>query len=615
MNVNAGERRDRRTPAPSEPDERYGQVYDPRVMRRFWPFIRPYRYGMGWAALCMLGTAASHLLAPYVVRRSIDGYIASGDAPGLTRMVLLYISIALAGWLLHYGDTLLMTRVAQRVLLDLRQAVFRHLMRLDLRFYDRIAVGQIMSRVQNDVTTLQDMLTNGLLGVLGDLLLLAGILAVMASMHVKLTLVTCTVLPLSILLTAYWRWHARRLFRAVRTALGRVNTRLQENIAGVRVIQSLGSEAYNLQRFIRDNDAHLTANLNSARMASLFFPAIEVVSILAIALVVIYGGPLTLAGEISTGTFVAFVLYMHRFFEPIRDIGFRWNNLQMAMASGERIFQILDTQPNIHEVPSPVPMPLMRGEITLDRVYFDYQPETPVLRDISLHVPAGQSIAIVGPTGAGKTTLVNLLARFYDVTSGAVLIDGVDVRQIALPDLRSQMGMVLQEPFLFSGTVRDNIRYGRPLASDADIEAAAKAIGIHDRIMQLAQGYETPVHERGALLSHGQRQLISFVRALIADPRLLILDEATASIDTETERLVQAGLATLLHGRTAFIIAHRLSTVKHADRIIVLDQGQLVESGSHETLLQQQGLYYRLHRMTDSSLPKKTRSTGHSHRV
>ncbi|WP_143301460.1 ABC transporter transmembrane domain-containing protein, partial [Candidatus Entotheonella palauensis] len=277
MTANVHERRDRRTSEPSEPDDRYGQVYDPHVMRRFWTFIWPHRYGMGWAALCMLGVAASHLLAPYVVKRSIDGYIASGDASGLTRMVLLYIGIALAGWALHYSDTLLMSRVAQRVLLDLRQAMFRHLMRLDLRFYDRTAVGQIMSRVQNDVSTLQDVLTNGLLGVLGDLLLLVGILAVMASMHVKLTLVTCTVLPVSVLLTAYWRWHARRLFRVVRIALGRVNTRLQENIAGVRVIQSLGSEAHNLQRFIRVNDAHLAANLDSTRLASLFFPAMEVI--------------------------------------------------------------------------------------------------------------------------------------------------------------------------------------------------------------------------------------------------------------------------------------------------------------------------------------------------
>ncbi len=399
MTATARERRDRRQAGSDTPDERYGQVYDPRVMRRLWAFIWPYRYGMGWAVLCMIGGAASHLLAPYVVKRSIDGYIAAGDAPGLTRMVALYVAIALAGWLLQYGDTLLMTRVAQRVLLDLRQAMFRRLMQLDLRFYDRQAVGQIMSRVQNDVATLQDVLTNGLLGVLGDLLLLVGILAVMASMHVKLTLVTCTVLPVSILLTAYWRRHARRLFRAVRAALGRVNTRLQENIAGVRVIQSLGSEAHNLERFIRVNDDHLAANLDSARMAALFFPAMEIVSILAIALVVIYGGPLTLAGEISAGTFVAFALYMHRFFEPIRDIGFRWNNLQMAMASGERIFEVLDTQPHIHEASSPVRMPHMRGDVTLDRVSGSSQ---------SRHLSGLTSLHIFRPS-QGQPGLANLI--------------------------------------------------------------------------------------------------------------------------------------------------------------------------------------------------------------
>ena len=442
------QRRQRRDEAPGDfEDERYGQVYDPHVMRRLWAFIWPYRYGMSWAALCMIGGAASQLLAPYIVKRSIDGYIAAGDAAGLTRMVLLYIAIAIAGWLLQYGDTLLMTRVAQRVLLDLRQAMFRHLMRLSLRYYDRTAVGQLMSRVQNDVTTLQDMLTNGLLGVLSDLLLLVGILAVMLSMHVKLTLVTCAVLPISVMLTAYWRGRARSLFRAVRATLARVNMHLQENIAGARVIQSLVSEAPNLRRFIRVNNAHLDANLDSARMASLFFPAMEVVSILAIALVVIYGGPLALAGEISAGTFVAFVLYMNRFFEPIRDIGFRWTNLQMAMASGERIFQILDTQPDIREAPSPVAMPQMRGDIELERVHFDYQPDVPVLRDISLHVPAGQSIAIVGPTGAGKTTLVNLLGRFYDVTAGAILIDGVDVRASPWPICAARWAWCYKSPF------------------------------------------------------------------------------------------------------------------------------------------------------------------------
>lgn len=587
----------------ADEENRYGRVYDHRIMRRLWPFIGPYRTGLILAALCMVGGALSHLLAPYIIKQSVDLFIAQGNVDGLRRMVALYVGLAVAGWLLQYGETLLITRVAQKVLLDLRQALFRHLMRLDLRFYDRQAVGQLMSRVQNDVGTLQDLFTSGLLSVFGDVLLLVGILAVMGSMHVKLMLVTCAVLPIGAALTIYWRTYSRRLFRRVRATLARVNAHLQENISGLRVIQALVSEAHNLRRFDRANAEHFDANLHSARLASLFFPTIELLSVIAIALVVVYGGPLVLAGSLSAGTLVAFILYMHRFFEPVRDLGFRWNYLQMAMASGERIFQILDADVRIVEDPQPVILPRMQGEVVLRDVSFYYAPDTPVLNHVSLHVPAGQSVAVVGRTGAGKTTLVNLLVRFYDVTGGHILIDGVDVRRLSLQSLRSQVGMVLQEPFLFSGTVRENIRYGHPTASDAAIEAAAQAIGVHERILQLAHGYDTDVRERGGVLSHGQRQLISFVRALLADPRLLILDEATASIDAETEHLVQNGLAYLLKGRTSFIIAHRLSTVKHADRIIVLDQGHLVENGTHDELLRQDGLYHRLYHMTYAELP------------
>ena len=368
-------------------------------------------------------------------------------------------------------------------------------------------------------------------------------------------------------------------------ALAQVNASLQENISGVRVIQSLCSEEANLRHFERLNNTISWPTYRPPDCSAALLPSIELLSVVGIALIVVCGGPMVLAGDLSAGSLVAFVLYIQRFFEPIRDLGFRWNNLQMAMAAGEHIIQILDTEMQLHEDPHPVSLSRMRGEVEFHHVSFHYHPGPPVLQDFSLHVPAGQSLAIVGHTGTGKTTLVNLVARFYDVTGGAVLIDGIDVRRLSQENLRRQMGVVLQEAFLFSGTVRDNLRYGNPTASATAVVAAAQAIGAHDFIMRLEHGYDTNVRERGSLLSHGQRQLLSFVRALLADPRLLILDEATASIDAETELLVQAGLATLLRGRTAFIIAHRLSTVKTLTGSLCLIRGAWVESGTHTELL------------------------------
>jgi ABC-type multidrug transport system fused ATPase/permease subunit len=579
-------------------DKRYGKVYDARVMRRLWPFMAPHATGLVIAAVCMLGVGLSHVIAPYVIKIAVDRYITGSNLQGLTIAVLIYAGNALGGWFLQYQEWLFMERAAQRMLLALRRALFQHLMRLDLAFYDRHAVGRLMSRVQNDVGTLQDLFTTGILSTVGDLLTLTGIIVVMFLLHLQLTLITLTVVPLMVLLTIYWRNRSRRAFQVVRTTLGQVNAGLQESISGVRVIQSLCSEGNNLRRFDAFNREHFTANLSASQLSAVLLPTIELIGVLGIALVIVFGGPMVLAGSLSAGSLVAFVLYIQRFFEPIRDLGFRWNNLQMAMAAGEHILEVLDSAVQIQEDTHPVVLPHRRGEVEFRHVWFHYHPDVPVLQDLSLHVPAGQSLAIVGHTGAGKTTLVNLIARFYDVTDGAILLDGVDLRRLSLESLRGQIGIVLQEPFLFSGTVRDNLRYGNLTASDTAIVNAARAIGVHDFIMQLAHGYDTEVHERGSLLSHGQRQLISFVRALLADPRILILDEATASIDTETERLLQAGLATLLRGRTAFIIAHRLSTVKHADRIIVLDQGHLVEDGTHASLLRQGGLYHRLYAMT-----------------
>jgi ABC-type multidrug transport system fused ATPase/permease subunit len=596
-----------RPPGAAAEEKRYGKVYDARVIRRLWPFMAPYASRLLLATACMLGVSLSHLFAPYLVKLSLDRYIATSNLAGLTALVCFYASNAVLGWIMQYRQALILERVAQRLLLDLRQALFTHLMRLDLSFYDRNAIGRLMSRVQNDVGNLQDLLTSGMLGTIGDFVTLGGILVVMLSMHPLLTLITFTVVPPMVLITFYWRNRARHAFGQVRRALAQVNADLQENISGVRVIQSLGSEDANLRHFERLNKTHLMTNLSSSRLSAALLPSIELLSVVGIALVVVCGGPMVLAGDLSAGSLVAFVLYIQRFFEPIRDLGFRWNNLQMAMAAGEHIIEILDTEIQMHEDPHPVPLGRMRGEVEFCHVSFHYHPGTPVLQDFSLHVPTGQSLAIVGHTGAGKTTLVNLVARFYDVTGGAVLIDGMDVRRLSQENLRRQIGVVLQEPFLFSGTVRDNLRYGNPTASDTAVVAAAQAMGAHDFIMRLEHGYDTNVRERGSLLSHGQRQLLSFVRALLADPCLLIFDEATASIDAETEHLVQTGLTTLLRGRTAFIIAHRLSTVKHADRIIVLDQGRLVESGTHTELLQQRELYYRLYAMTYASVEVETK--------
>lgn len=583
-------------------DKRFGKVYDAGVVRRLWPFAAPHAGVLIVAAVCMVGVAGSQLLGPYLIKLALDGPIAQGDLRALTVVVLFLLGNTLAGWGLQYAQTLLLMRAAQRILLKLRQALFRHLMRLDVAFHDRQSVGRLMSRVQNDVGTLQDLFTSGFLSILSDALTLVGILVVLFTMHPYLALLTSVVVPMVLILTAFWRTYSRRAFQVVRRALARVNASLQESISSVRVIQSLCSEAVNLRRFERLNTEHLDATLKAAHLSALFFPAVEMMTTLAIAVVVVCGVPLVLEGDLSAGVLVAFVLYMYRFFEPLRDLSFRWNSLQMAMASGERIFEVLETPRHVLEDAAPVRLARLRGEVEFRGVSFHYQPGTPVLQDFSLQVPAGQRLAIVGHTGAGKTTLINLLARFYDVTAGAIRIDGVDVRRLSQADLRRQVAIVLQEPFLFSGTVRDNLRYASPAATDGEVEAAARSLGVHDSIVRLEHGYDTEVRERGSLLSHGQRQLVSFVRALLADPRILILDEATASIDVESEHLVQKGLRTLLRGRTTFIIAHRLSTVKQADRIIVLENGRLMESGSHDELVRREGPYARLYDITYASL-------------
>ncbi|MDO8689238.1 MAG: ABC transporter ATP-binding protein [Dehalococcoidia bacterium] len=576
-------------------EEGFGRAYDSHIMSRLLPYLAPHKSRMALATIMMVITAASYLVGPYLVKIAIDQFITPGDLSGLNLIAGLYVLNGAVSWGASYGQTYYLSYVGQRILFHLRQDLFRHIQDLSLDFFDHTEAGRIMSRIQNDVSALNELLTTGLIGTLSDVLTLGGILVIMFTMDVRLTLLSFAVLPLMFGLTQLWRVRARDAYRRVRRTLATVNASLQENISGARVIQALAREDRNLDDFRQVNRRHLDANLRSAALSSAFFPSVDIISALAMALVIALGGMQVLRGELTTGALVAFTLYINRFFDPIRDLSQRYNVMQSAMASGERIFELLDSKPQVVEEPGAVDLPAMQGQVDFDAVHFSYTDGEGVLHDIDLEIKPGETIALVGRTGAGKTSIASLLARFYDVRSGQIQVDGSDLRRLRINSLRSRLGMVLQEPFLFAGTIRENIRYGKLDATDAEIVAAAKAVGAHEFIAGLEKGYDTPAQEHGSKLSMGQRQLISFARAIIADPRILILDEATNSVDPQTEATIQRALARLTAGRTAVIIAHRLSTIKNADRIVVLEGGKVVEMGSHADLLAGKGLYYRLY--------------------
>jgi ATP-binding cassette subfamily B protein len=475
-----------------------------------------------------------------------------------------------------------------------------------------------MSRVQNDVTVLQELLTTGLLTVLADFVGLALVVFFLMYLDVQLALVTFTVIPVLVAVMALWQTRARKAFVRVRQAIAIVNANLQENVSGVRVIQSLSRESENSRRFDRVNSDNLSANVEAGRVTAAVMPAVEVLVSVATALVILVGGIRLLNGNVEVaagvGTIVAFALYVQRFFDPVRDLVLQYTQLQRAMAGGQRIFEVLDTKPEIVDADNAIELPDVRGEVEFDNVSFEYVSGTPVLDGINLHVKPGETVAIVGPTGAGKSTMTSLVARFYDVTGGRLLIDGHDLRKVQRHSLARRLGIVLQDPFLFSGTVADNIRYGRLDATDDDVVQSAKTVGAHDFIKRLPKSYDTVLHERGHNLSLGQRQLIAFARAVIADPRILILDEATANVDTRTEVVIQRALKKLLKGRTSFVIAHRLSTVRGADRVVVLQDGRIAEQGTHSQLLAENGLYANLYRMTYEQSPEPGDQDGH-HRM
>jgi ABC-type multidrug transport system fused ATPase/permease subunit len=578
-------------------DEDLSGNFSWNIIKKFGPYLSGYK---GWAIasiILMLIYTVLNLANPFLIGLAIDQFIGQNDLRGLAMIGILLIVVNVLMWQAQYWQVWTMSWAGQQMLFQLSSDMFTHLQRLSLSFYDRTQVGRVMSRLQSDIDVLEAMLSSGLLQMLGSLVSLVGVIGAMLAMNASLALLSFTVLPIMIIIAAFWQRHAQRSFRRTRAAISVVNATLQENISGMRVIQSLVREDRNRDEFDQLNAYNRDTNQEASRIAALILPLVEVVAAMAIAITVLYGGVLVSQGKLEVGILVAFTLYINRFFDPIRDITQQYPQLQRAGVGAERIFQILDMPIQIIDKPDAQELPQIQGEVEFRNVTFGYTPKISVLHNLNLHIKAGQTVAIVGPTGAGKSSIAGLLTRFYDIQQGAVLIDGYDVRDVSQHSLRSQIGVVLQEPFLFTGTIRDNIRYGRLEASNQEIEEAARAVGAHKLIAQLPEGYETPIRERGGNLSVGQRQLISFARALLANPRVLILDEATANIDTFTELLVQQGLKRLLAGRTALVIAHRLSTIKGADNIIVLQSGRIIEQGTHSELLQREGAYATLYAM------------------
>ncbi len=581
----------------TQSEELYDKSFDPKVARRIWQFVRPYRKQLLVALVLMLGTSAASVLGPYFVKLAIDEGLAKSDVFSLRNTVLAYLAAASAQWVFIYLRVNLMAKVGQSIIYDLRRDLFAHLQALSLSFYSRWSVGRVITRVINDVETLRDFITWAVLAMARDIFVIIGIVLAMLAMDLKLSLITFSVLPLMVLATVLFRRIARRVYRRVRAAISWVNSVLAENVNGVRVVQAFSRQAHNHVHF-RDyvNRYYLETSVSAAKVSASFSPIVDVLGAIATMLVVWLGGAAVLGESITAGVLVAFVLYIDRFFEPIRDLSRRFDTLQSTMAGVERLTGLLDTQIEVRDEAAAGELPTLRGDVHFENISFHYADDpTPVLRSVDLSVPEGSTVALVGETGAGKTTIIKLLARFHDPTEGRVCVDGFDLRTVTQGSLRRQMGIVLQDPFLFNGTVKENIRFGRLDATDEEIESAARAVGAHDFILELRYGYETSVEEGGVLLSVGQRQLISFARALLADPRILILDEATSSVDTQTEQVIQRALALLLKGRTSFVIAHRLSTITNAGRIVVIHDGQIVEQGTHSELLALEGMYYDLY--------------------
>ncbi len=572
-----------------------GKVYDHRVVSRLGTYIRPYKKEAGITVFAVLLYTLGNVSIPLLMMLGINWAINDGVLWRLHVVGIGFMAVTLVHFGANYLQMVYMPKVGQGILYSLRNHMFGHLQSLSPSFFHRTPVGRIMSRSQSDVLQLQETFEL-IVESLSDILSLVGIVTIMLIIDWQLALVSLSILPVLFLILGYWQRFARHSFMRIRRAIAMVNGEYNQNITGVRVVESLNRQELNLQHFDSLNKEHLDANMQAARFSGALQPVVELLIGLGMGFgVVLVGGIMALDGGLEWGVLVAFALWIQRFFEPIRQLTMQYSQLQRAMASGVRIFEVLDLRSEVTDVEDAPDMPPLRGGIKFEGVSFHYVPGIEVLKDINLDIQPGENVALVGSTGAGKTTLVTLIHRFADVTQGRITIDGYDIREVGRQSMVSQMSMVLQEPYLFSGTVGDNIRYSHQDVSDADVVAAAKGVGAHEFIMALENGYDNVLAERGVNLSVGQRQLVSFARAIVGNPRIIILDEATANIDTQTELLIQDALKRILQGRTSIVIAHRLSTVRNADRIVVLDQGQLVETGRHQELLKNNGFYARLY--------------------
>ena len=570
-------------------------AFNPRVFRRLLQFVGPHWPLLILSAALMTATAGLNLLAPYLVKVAIDVHIARGDLTGLSWLAVVTALVYLGAYGSSAGQTYVLSLVSQRVLASLRTQLFHHLQDLHLGYHDVHIVGVTISRVINDVDVINSLLSQGLVSIVADLATVLGIVVVMLSMNPRLALLALSVVPLMIISTAIFTRYARVAFRETREKVGAVVGDLAENIGGMRVIQAFAQEAPTHDRFERMNRENRDAHVQAVSLAFIFTPVVDLLGMLATCIVLWVGGGIAARGELTVGTIVAFLAWMGQLFQPIRDLSQIYGTLQSAMAGGERVIELLDTPAEVTDAPDALDLPSIQGRVEFRDVWLSYRGGEPVLRGINLTIEPGQMVALVGPTGAGKTSIANLLARFYEPSQGSVLIDGYDVRRVRQRSLRRQMGIVPQDPFLFSASIADNIRYGRPEATDEEVRQAARLANLDEFVASLPAGYGTLVQEGGVNLSVGQRQLICIARVALLQPRLLILDEATSSVDTLTEGLIQEALRRLLHGRTAIVIAHRLSTIRQATCIYVIDGGRIVERGSHEELLAVGGLYRDLY--------------------